>query len=100
MQNSKKGFLSMSHVISLNKTQSSATSDERERMSGIPYASAIGSIMYAMLCTCPDVFHALSVTSGYQVIQVRVTGSGYKRFSNKLTKEAFLVNDEKGMSLS
>ena len=35
-------------------------------MSKIPYASAIGSIMYAMLCTRPDVSYALSMTSKYQ----------------------------------
>ncbi|XP_057788404.1 secreted RxLR effector protein 161-like [Salvia miltiorrhiza] len=35
-------------------------------MTRVPYASAIGSIMYAMLCTRPDVAHALSVTSRYQ----------------------------------
>jgi hypothetical protein len=35
-------------------------------MSVIPYASAIGSIMYAMLCTCPDVSYALSAMSRYQ----------------------------------
>ena len=35
-------------------------------MSVIPYASAIGSIMYAMLCTRPDVSYALRVTSKYQ----------------------------------
>ena len=78
----------------------SSTPDERERMSGILYASAIGSIIYATLCICPDVFHALSVTSGYQMIQVRVTGSRYGIFSSILAKEVFLVNDKKGMSLS
>ncbi|KAI5408387.1 hypothetical protein KIW84_054280 [Lathyrus oleraceus] len=35
-------------------------------MNKIPYASAIGSIMYAMLCTQPDVSYALSATSRYQ----------------------------------
>ena len=35
-------------------------------MSRVPYASAIGSIMYAMLCTRPDVSYALSVTNRYQ----------------------------------
>ena len=35
-------------------------------MSDIPYASAIGSIMYAMLCTRPDVSHAVNLTSRYQ----------------------------------
>ena len=35
-------------------------------MDGIPYASAIGSIMYAMLCTRPDISYALSITSRFQ----------------------------------
>ena len=36
-------------------------------MSKIPYASTIGSIMYVMLCTRPDVSYALSMTSIYQL---------------------------------
>ena len=40
--------------------------DERERMSKVPYASAIGYIMYAKISTRPDVSYALSVTSRYQ----------------------------------
>ena len=51
MQDSKRGYLPMSHGITLNKSQCPNTKDEREWMSKIPYASAIGSIMYAMLCT-------------------------------------------------
>ncbi|KAK8621843.1 hypothetical protein V6N13_097471 [Hibiscus sabdariffa] len=43
-----------------------STPQERERMSQIPYASAIGSIMYAMICTRPDLSYALSMTSRYQ----------------------------------
>ncbi len=50
----------------LSKTQSPATAEEIEIMDKIPYASAIGSIMYAMLCTRPDVAHAISLTSRYQ----------------------------------
>ena len=42
------------------------TPEERANMDMIPYASAIGSIMYVMLCTRPDIAHALSVTSRYQ----------------------------------
>ncbi|KAL4341892.1 hypothetical protein GQ457_08G032850 [Hibiscus cannabinus] len=43
-----------------------STLKERERMSQIPYASAIGSIMYAMICTRPDLSYALSMISRYQ----------------------------------
>ena len=35
-------------------------------MKVIPYASAIGSIMYAMLCTRPDVCLAISLAGRYQ----------------------------------
>ena len=35
-------------------------------MSRISYASIVGSIMYAMLCTRPDVAYSLGVVSRYQ----------------------------------
>ena len=66
MDESKKGFLPMLQGKTLSKTQSPATAEDREVMNKIPYASAIGSIMYAMLCTRPDVAHAISLTSRYQ----------------------------------
>ena len=65
MPDSKRGYLPMSHGITLSKSQCPNTKDEREHMSNIPYASAIGSIMYAMLCTRPDVCYALTITSRY-----------------------------------
>jgi hypothetical protein len=65
MEQSKKGFLPMSHGIHLSKTQCTSTTDELDRMSKVPYASAIGSIMYAMISTRPDVSYALSATSRY-----------------------------------
>ena len=66
MRDSKRGFLPMSHRIKLNKSQCPTMKDKRDRMDKIPYASAIGSIMYAMLCTLPDVSYALSMTSRFQ----------------------------------
>ncbi|KAK8559182.1 hypothetical protein V6N12_042464 [Hibiscus sabdariffa] len=66
MEASKKGFLPMTHGISLPKEMCPSTSQERERMSQIPYASAIGSIIYAMICTRPDLSYAFSMTSRYQ----------------------------------
>ncbi|KAM2342887.1 hypothetical protein ACFX1X_015231 [Malus domestica] len=49
MEQSKKGFLL---VI--------------RQMNMIPYASAIRSLMYAMICTRPDIAYAVSITSRYQ----------------------------------
>ncbi|KAI3788052.1 hypothetical protein L2E82_00677 [Cichorium intybus] len=50
----------------LSKTQSPSTDEEITDMSRVLYASAVGSIMYAMTCTRPDVAFALSMVSRYQ----------------------------------
>jgi Reverse transcriptase (RNA-dependent DNA polymerase) len=63
MQDSKKENLSMSHGINLGKKHCPSTNAELETMKKISYASVIGSIMYAMICTRPDVSYTLSVTS-------------------------------------
>jgi hypothetical protein len=34
-------------------------------MSRVPYASEIGSLMYAMVCTRPDIAHVVGVLSRY-----------------------------------
>ena len=47
--------------MKLSKTQCPTTVEDREKMRVVPYASAIGSIMYAMLCTRPDMCLAISV---------------------------------------
>jgi ATP-binding cassette subfamily B (MDR/TAP) protein 1 len=50
MESSKKGFLPIIKGVSLSVNQFQAT-EKKSVMSNIPYASAIGSIMYAMLST-------------------------------------------------
>jgi hypothetical protein len=49
----------------LTKDQSPKTEQEQAYMSKVPYASAIGSLMYAMVCTRPDIAHAVGVVSRY-----------------------------------
>ncbi|KAJ9547435.1 hypothetical protein OSB04_019978 [Centaurea solstitialis] len=66
MDESKKGFIPMQHGIVLSKTPCPVSSQDQDKMRSVPYASAIGSIMYAMLCTRPDVAYSVSVTSRYQ----------------------------------
>ena len=41
------------------------TVKEKDYMSQVPYASAVGSLMYAMVCTRPDLAHAVSVISRF-----------------------------------
>jgi hypothetical protein len=93
MQDSKKGLLPMSHGITLSKKQCPSKPDEQERMRVIPYASAIGSIMYAMLCTCLDVSYALSAMSRYQSNYGEAHWTIIKNILKYLrrTKEAFLM---------
>jgi len=66
MDKSKRGLIPMGSGIELSKSQSPTKPEDIERMKLIPYASAVGSIMYAMICTRPDVSYALSMTSRYQ----------------------------------
>jgi hypothetical protein len=66
MDKAKNGSLPMLLGKILSKAQCPATAKDRETMSNVPHASAIGSIIYAMLCTRPDVSNALSLMSRYQ----------------------------------
>ena len=66
MENSKRGLLPFRHGIHLFKGQSSKTPEEKELMSKKPYASVVGSLMYDMLCTRPDICYAVGVVSRYQ----------------------------------
>ncbi|GJW93314.1 retrotransposon protein, putative, ty1-copia subclass [Tanacetum coccineum] len=58
MDNSKCGHIPMQERLDLNKTQGASTPKEVNRMQNVPYASAVGSIMYAVRCTRPDVAFA------------------------------------------
>jgi hypothetical protein len=98
MQDSKKGFLSMSHGImshgiTISKKQCPSEPNEQERMRVIPYASAIGSIMYAMLCMRPYVSYALSATRMYQSNYGEAHWTIVRNILKYLrrTKEAFLA---------
>src|SRR3954462_14671478 len=93
MDESKKGFLPMLQGTKLSKTQSPSTAKDREVMNLKPYASAIGSIMYAMLCTRPDDAYAISLTSRYQSDPGLEHWTAVKNIFRylKRTKDMFLV---------
>ncbi|GKD78440.1 retrovirus-related pol polyprotein from transposon TNT 1-94 [Tanacetum coccineum] len=38
---------------------------ERAYMEKVPYANAVGSLMYAMICTRPDISHVVGMVEGY-----------------------------------
>lgn len=55
----------LANHIKLSKEQSPKTTQEREDMALVPYASAVGSLMYATVCTRPDIAHVVGVVSRY-----------------------------------
>ncbi|GJU97915.1 retrovirus-related pol polyprotein from transposon TNT 1-94 [Tanacetum coccineum] len=69
-----KGFRNSIHMESipmqeklrLSKSQGASTPAELKRMKNVPYASAMGSIMYVVRCTRPDVAFAQNITSRFQ----------------------------------
>ncbi|VFQ90465.1 unnamed protein product [Cuscuta campestris] len=93
MSISKKRSLPMTPGTVLSKSQSPSTPEQKELMMKVPYASAIGSIMYTMICTRPDVSFALSVTSRYQGSIGEAHSTAVKNILKYLrnTKDAFLV---------
>nr|GEW88498.1 putative retrotransposon protein [Tanacetum cinerariifolium] len=58
IDNSKRGHIPMKERLDLNKTQGASTPKEVKRMQNLPYALAVGFIMYAVRCTRPDVAFA------------------------------------------
>jgi hypothetical protein len=49
----------------LSKDQSPKTEEEKDFMAKVPYASTIESLMYAMVCTRPDIAHTVGDVSRF-----------------------------------
>ncbi|GJU71045.1 retrotransposon protein, putative, ty1-copia subclass [Tanacetum coccineum] len=93
MDNSKRGHIPMQERLDLNKTQGASTPKEVKRMQNVPYASAVGSIMYAVRCTRPDVAFAQNITSRFQQNPGELHWTAVKNILKYLrnTKDMFLV---------
>ena len=72
MQDSKLVKVPIPIGVNLFVEQCPKTQEEEDDMSLVPYASEVGRMMYAMVCTRPDIAHAVGVLS---------------RFMSKLGKE-------------
>ena len=66
MQDSNKGFTPFRYGINLSQDQCPMTAEKKEYMKTISYASAVGSLMYVMLCTRPDICYSVGIVSRYQ----------------------------------
>jgi hypothetical protein len=66
IQDSKSMDTPVDKSLSLSCDMCPKTLEEKEKMSRVPYASAVGSLMYAMMCTRPNIFYAVGLVSRYQ----------------------------------
>ncbi|TYK24002.1 gag/pol protein [Cucumis melo var. makuwa] len=102
IQKSNKGLLSYRYGIHLSKKQCPKTPQEVEDMRKIPYASVIGSLMYAMLCTRPDICFLVRMVSRYQSNPRRDHWTVVKNILKYLrrTKDYMLVYGTKDLILT
>ncbi|GJV60337.1 retrotransposon protein, putative, ty1-copia subclass [Tanacetum coccineum] len=93
MHNSKKGYLPMEVKHELSNEMCASTPEEVAYMKKVPYASAVGSIMYAVRCTRPDVAFAQNLASRYQQNPGKLHWVAVKHILKYLrnTRDMFLV---------
>ena len=66
MSNSKLVSSPLASHFKLSSKQCPTSEGEKEIMQKISYASAVGSLMYAMLCTRPDICYVVGVVRLFQ----------------------------------
>ncbi|GJV20761.1 retrotransposon protein, putative, ty1-copia subclass [Tanacetum coccineum] len=93
MKNSKRGTIPMQEKLKLSKSQGASTPAEKQRMRNVPFASAVGSIIYVVRCTRLDVVFAQNITSQFQQNPGELHYTTVKNILKYLrnTKDMFLV---------
>nr|GEU48087.1 zinc finger, CCHC-type [Tanacetum cinerariifolium] len=93
-RNSKRGSIPMQEKLKLSKSQGASKHVELKRMQNVRYASAVGSIMYAVRCTRPDVAFAQNITRGDLKRELKVscyTNAGYLTNADDLKSQTGYV---------
>jgi hypothetical protein len=65
MNNVKSINIPLASHFKLSSSLCPSNKEENDYMSRVPYASAVGSLMYVMVCTRPNISHAVGVVSRY-----------------------------------
>ena len=65
MKDSKPVSTPLANHHKLTASQSPVTEKDQAYMDRVPYSNAVGSLMYAMICSRPDLAHAVSVVSRF-----------------------------------
>ncbi|GJW20893.1 retrotransposon protein, putative, ty1-copia subclass [Tanacetum coccineum] len=93
MHNSKKGYLPMKVKHELSNEMCASTPEDVAYIKKVPYASAVGSILYAVRCTRLDVAFAQNLVSRYQQNPGKLHWVAVKHILKYLrnTRDMFLV---------
>nr|GEX32303.1 hypothetical protein [Tanacetum cinerariifolium] len=93
---SERKIRTLLDMLKLSKSQGASTPAELKCMQNVPYALAVGSIMYVVRCTRPDVAFAQNVTSQFQQNPGDLYWTTVKNILKYLrnTKDMFLVYEE------
>lgn len=65
MQDCKSISTTLSVNFKLSSSMCPSNEAEKTKMSRVPYASAVGSLMFAMICTKSDIAQAVGAVSRY-----------------------------------
>ena len=65
MRKAKPVSTPLANHFKLSSKQSLASEKEKDEIKYVPYASAVGSLMYAMVCTRPDIAYTVGVVSRF-----------------------------------
>lgn len=87
--------------VKLSSKMSPGSEEERMEISRILYASAVGSLMFAMICTRPDIALAVGVVSRYMAEPGREHWEAVKRIFRylKRTSDVALCYGESGLTV-
>ena len=98
MEECKEISVPLSTTGKLTKEQSPKSEEARERMNGTPYREAIGSLMYLMVSTRPDLASAVGILSRFLNDPGEEHWMGVKRVFRYLkgTRNMALVYERKG----
>lgn len=65
MENAKAVSTPLATHFKLSTSQSPSNEAEKSNMQRVPYASVVGSLMYEMVCTMPDIAHVVGTISRF-----------------------------------
>ncbi|GJR08587.1 retrovirus-related pol polyprotein from transposon TNT 1-94 [Tanacetum coccineum] len=87
--------------IKLSSKMSPSSEKERMEMSRVSYASAVGGLMFAMICTRPDIAHAVGVVSWYMAKPGKKHWEAVKKILRyiKGTSDVALCYGESGLTV-